>query len=326
MPQHTFFFPEDEYRPEYLDELRRLVDRGCGDVDIHLHHEADTPDGFQEKLERFRDALAGDHGLLRRDPLTDRIVYGFIHGNWALCNSRPDGKCCGVDHELPILLDTGCYAEFTYPSAPSNTQPRTINSIYYARDMPGRRKSHDTGPRARVGKSPPPDHLLMVQGPLGLDWTSRKLGVVPSIENADLTGRRPPTLTRFEHWLRTGVHVAGRPNWVFLKLHTHGCKDSNIDMLLGEPMQTFHADLTAWTERNPRCRYHYVTAWEMAQLVHEAERGGSVDAVLGDGTAVAMAPSTGWDAQTSGTGVASAVGRVVSPRNAGVTADRPRPS
>ena len=280
VPQHTFFFPQDEYRPEYLDELKHLCDAGFGDVDVHLHHDADTAAGLRDKLEEFRETLSVRHGLLREDPRTGRTVYGFIHGNWALCNSRPDGGCCGVDQELTVLMETGCYADFTFPSAPSPTQPRTINSIYYARDIPGCRKSHDTGLRARVGQSAPDGHLLMIQGPLGIDWNKRKFGVVPGIENADLTGRRPPTLNRFESWLRTGVHVAGRPNWVFVKLHTHGCKDSNTDMLLGQPMQDFHAAIAGWGRRNPHCRYHYVSAWEMARLVHEAERSGSVENVL----------------------------------------------
>ncbi len=269
-PQHTFFFPQDEYRPEYLDELAALCAEGYGDVDIHLHHDRDTADGLRQKLAEFRDALHNRHGLLRTDPVTGRIVYGFIHGNWALCNSRPDGRWCGVDQELTVLLETGCYADFTLPSAPSPAQTRTINSIYYARDLPGRRKSHDQGALARAGFPAPPDHLLMVQGPLVLDWDQRKWGMIPRIENGDIHAGRPATWRRFQHWLRAGVHVAGRPDWRFVKLHTHGCKDGNIDTWLGPEMQRFHAELSQHAEQH-RLRYHYVTAWEMAHLVHLAE-------------------------------------------------------
>lgn len=284
-PQHTFFFPQDEYRPEYLDELKKLCDAGHGDVDVHLHHDHDTAERLRDKLEEFRETLSVRHGLLRQDPRTGQIVYGFIHGNWALCNSRPDGLCCGVDQELTVLLETGCYADFTFPSAPSPTQPQTINSIYYAQDTPGQRKSHDHGLCARVGQVGPADHLLLIQGPLGINWRSRKWGLIPSIENADLTGRRPPTLDRFRQWVQTGVHVAGRPDWVFVKLHTHGCKDSNTDTLLGKPMQDFHASLAGWSREQPQRRYHYVTAWEMALLVRAAERGLGWETVLQPQTA-----------------------------------------
>jgi hypothetical protein len=271
-PQHTFFFPQDEYRPEYLDSLKGLCDAGFGDVDVHLHHEADTAESLREKLEFFRDTLWERHGLLRRDPTTGAIVYGFIHGNWALCNSRPDGHCCGVDQELSVLLQTGCYADFTLPSAPSATQTSTINSIYYAADRAGRRKSHDRGIRAAVGQAPPANHLLMIQGPLCLDWGRRKFGMIPRIENADLHAGRPPSLRRLNLWTQSRVHVAGRPDWIFVKLHTHGCKDGNIDMLLSDEMQQFHRQLAAYRELRPEFRYHYVTAWEMAQRVHQAER------------------------------------------------------
>ena len=269
-PQHTFFFPQDQYRPEYLDLLGQLIRDGYGDAEIHLHHHDDTPDWLRDKLVTFRDALYHQHGLLRRDPTTKQIVYGFIHGNWALCNSSRDGKWCGVDHEIPILLETGCYADFTFPSAPSDTQPRTINSVYYASDKPGR-KSHDVGVPATVGRTPPADSLLMIQGPLLFDFSRRKWGVLPRIESGDLLASHPPSIDRLPLWLSAGVTVAGRPNWRFVKLHTHGCKPDNLRMWLSETVQRFHAELADLHRRQPNFRYHYVTAWELAQLVHLAE-------------------------------------------------------
>ncbi|MCA8996213.1 MAG: hypothetical protein KDA80_04490 [Planctomycetaceae bacterium] len=270
-PQHTFFFPEDEYRPEYLDALRPLVDAGFGDVEVHLHHHDDTAAELHEKLDSFRRVLFDRHGFLRQDPQSGEILYAFIHGNWALCNSRADGKLCGVDQELTVLLNTGCYADLTLPSAPSATQTRTINSIYYAKDIPGQRKSHNTGVRARVGQAPPADHLLMIQGPLTLDWGSRRHGLIPRIENSDLHGGRPASIRRLKMWMNAGVCVAGRTDWRFVKLHTHGCKDDNINTFLGPEMQPFHEGLAELHRRHPNFRYHYVTAWDMAQLVHRAE-------------------------------------------------------
>ncbi|MEZ6064832.1 MAG: hypothetical protein R3B90_03795 [Planctomycetaceae bacterium] len=296
-PQHTCFYPADEYRPEYLDRLSALVHAGYADVDIHLHHHNDTPDNFRQTMCEFRDTLHNRHGMLRRDPVTNELIYGFIHGNWSLCNSRPDGELCGVDHELGILRETGCYADFTMPSAPSQTQTKTINSIYYAQDIPGQRKSHDTGLRARVGQAAPANHLLMIQGPLSLDWSRRKCGVIPRIENADLHDGRPGTLGRLQSWIRSGVHVEGKPDWRFVKLHTHGCKDGNIDTLLGPEMQWFHAELAAWATARPQVRYHYVTAWEMARLVHAAEQQQSIDSVLGGTTSSGTATGGPTDNQ-----------------------------
>jgi hypothetical protein len=95
-PRHTFFYPAEEYEPEYLDALGGLCKAGFGEVEIHLHHDNDTADNLRRTLIEFRDTLANRHGLLSRHRETGALGYGFIHGNWALDNSRPDGKWCGV--------------------------------------------------------------------------------------------------------------------------------------------------------------------------------------------------------------------------------------
>lgn len=272
-PQHTFFFPADQYAPEYIDPLADLCAAGHGDVDVHLHHDGDTAARLRETLESFRDVLHHRHGLLRRNSESGEVVYGFIHGDWALCNSRSDGSACGVDHELRVLLETGCYADFTMPSAPDETQTSTINSIYYAADTRRGRKCHDIGTGARVGSPPPADSLLMIQGPLVIDWLDRKWGLAPRVDNGDLHAGRPPSWSRFRNWLRAGVTVAGRPDWRFVKLHTHGARPGNIDLWLGNGATSFHEDLARQARTGGGFRYYYVTAWEMAQLVHQAERG-----------------------------------------------------
>lgn len=270
-PQHTFFFPQDEYRPEYLDALAPLCRQGFGDFDIHLHHHHDTESGLREKLSTFRDALFDRHGLLRTDPETGRVVYGFIHGNWCLNNSRRDGQWCGVDHETPILLETGCYADFTMPSAPSDTQTTTINSIYHAVDRPGK-NSHNTGTPAQAGHAPPAKSLLMIQGPLVPDFSRAKWGLIPKVENGDLLASHPPALRRLPQWLKAAVTLYGKPNWRFIKLHTHGCKPVNQQMWLSEQVVNFHRDLARFCAEQPQYRLHYVTAWEMALLVRLAQQ------------------------------------------------------
>lgn len=273
-PQHTFFFPAEEYVPEHLDSLAAICRFECAEVEVHLHHDNDTSDGLRQTLLEFTAALYNRHGLLSRDD-AGQIRYGFIHGNWALDNSRPDGRWCGVNDELSVLRETGCYADFTMPSAPAACQTSTINSIYYAADDPCRPKSHDRGVRARIGTQPPDDSLLLIQGPLLLDWRRRKRGVLPSIENGDLTALRPPTIDRLWHWLAANVHVVGQRNWPFIKLHTHGALESNANMLLGEPMRNFHSELALFAAAHDWFHYYYVTAREMAHLVHALETEGA---------------------------------------------------
>jgi hypothetical protein len=277
-PRHTFFYPIDEYDPEHVDALAGLCTVGYGEVEVHLHHDGDTAENLRRTLLDYKEVLRNRHGLLASHPETGEPVYAFIHGNWALDNSRPDGRWCGVNNELDVLRETGCYADFTLPSAPSPTQTRTINRIYYATDDPCRPRSHERGVTAGTAP-PPPDSLLLIQGPLVLDWGRRRWGIAPRVENGCIQGNQPPTDARIPAWLRAGVRVAGRPDWFFVKLHTHGATESNQRVLLGEPTVEFHRALARRAAADPNFRYHYVTAREMYNLVRAAEAGweGSVD-------------------------------------------------
>jgi hypothetical protein len=271
-PRHTFFYPAEEYEPAYLDALADLCRKGFGEVEVHLHHDNDTADNLRATLRDFTDLLSQRHGLLSRRRRTGALAYGFVHGNWALDNSRPDGRYCGVNNELDVLRETGCYADFTLPSAPSAAQTRTINRIYYAIDDPLRPRSHDTG--VEVGAAAPPANgLLLIQGPLLLDWGRRKLGLLPKLENACLQASQPPSIRRLDLWLRARVQVPSRPDWFFVKLHAHGANERHHEALLGEAMVQFHADLARRARNNPRFRYHYVTARETYNLVKAAEAG-----------------------------------------------------
>ena len=273
-PQHSFFFPEEEYKPAYLDAISQLCHAGFGEVEVHLHHHDDTSENLRRTLLEFSKRLNDRHGCLSRWPTKGELAYGFIHGNWALDNSRPDGQKCGVNDELDILRETGCYADFTMPSAPSPTQTRTINSIYYAIDDPHRPKSHDRG--IEVGSQPQPaNSLLMVQGPLVLDWGRRKWGLIPRMENGCLQGNQAPSMHRLDNWLRARVQVSTRPDWFFVKLHTHGAPEANQKTLLGEATVQFHQGLALRSQEQANFHVHYVTAREMYNLIRAAEAGWS---------------------------------------------------
>jgi hypothetical protein len=279
-PRHSFFYPVEAYHRECVSGVTEICRQGFGEIEIHLHHDNDTPENLRRQLNEGRQVLAEEHGQLAIDRRTGEVKYGFIHGNWALNNSHPHGRWCGVNDEIRILRETGCYADFTMPSAPERAQTRTINSIYYAGSRPDRPCGHDAG--VAVGTAPQPaDTLMLIQGPLVLSRRRPKWGVIPRVENGCIQGNQPATVERVPDWIRAGVRVPVRPDWVFVKLHTHGANEGNMDALLGEPMQRFHAGLRAMAEANPLFHYHYVTAREMYNLARAAEAGwaGTVDGV-----------------------------------------------
>ncbi len=263
--KYSFFYPEEEYREEDLNALAELCHAGYGEVEIHLHHDNDTSENLRRTLIDFKHRLHEKHGLLSVDKKTGEIVYGFIHGNWALCNSRKDGRWCGVNDEIKILRETGCYADFTLPSAPSDTQTRKVNSLYYAVDKPGLPNSHDWGVDAAVGQRG--DGLLMVQGPLGLDWGRRKFGMVPRIENSGLMAKTPPSSERVKLWIDAGVSVKGAPEHVFVKLYTHGTQERVMKMLFDDGGWSCLFDSVERYKNEESVKIHFISARELVNQI-----------------------------------------------------------
>ena len=273
-PQHSFFFPAEAYRAEHLDALAELTKRGVGEVEVHLHHGHDTSDGVRRQLERFTATLAERHGLLGRHP-DGRLAYGFIHGNWALDNGGLDASTCGVNDELTILRETGCYADFTMPACPDPAQSRIVNAIYYVRDDPRSPRSYDAGRQAAVGRPPAADEFLLIEGPLTVWWPRPLRRLMPRIDSGtiDASPGGRPTVERFARWVDAGVSVTGRPEWVFVKVHTHGAPERNANVLLGDTMYGFHRSVAKQFNDGVRYCLHYVTAREMYNIAKAAEAG-----------------------------------------------------
>jgi hypothetical protein len=278
--KHTFFYPIEQYDPDILDSLSEICRRTRNEVEVHLHHDNDTAANLARTLEQGKTDLRR-HGLLGSDP-QGSAVFGFIHGNWALDDSDPSGCGCGVRGELAILKQAGCYADFTMPSAPHRTQAPIVNQLYYARST-SEGKSHHRGRRVSSGHEGTgalrlsSEHLLIVQGPLSLDWRRRKWGILPRIENSDLGPKNPPTSARMAQWLDCRICVSGAESWCFIKLHTHGAPEFGHRSNLGEERREFYAAIEQMA-RDRGFRLHYVSAREMVNILHAAEDGHGGDA------------------------------------------------
>lgn len=263
--QYTFFYPEEEYHPELVEPLAAMARAGIADVEVHIHHDGEGEADFVHRIGQFVARLRDDHGLLHEED--GRTVFGFIHGNWALDNSHPTGRWCGLNNELTLLRQLGCYADFTLPAAPDPCQTRRVNSIYWAVDDPSRPRSHDDGVTVRPGGTPPASSLLMVQGPL----TLRRNGLRPALEVGELAGHDPVTPARVNAWLAAAPRVG---NHLFVKLHGHGAPEKNAAPLLEKDLAAALALTRAACERRG-WRLAHATAWQayraIAALVRESD-------------------------------------------------------
>jgi hypothetical protein len=237
---------------------------GVADVEVHLHHENEQRDSFIRKVTEFCRRLTDDHGLLRQQ--NGRTVFGFIHGNWALDNSHPDGKACGLNGEIALLRDLGCYADFTMPSAPSATQGRVVNQVYWCMSNPDNRpKSFDRGIEATIGGGRR-GNLLMFTGPLGLRFGERLL---PRLESGEIAGYDMPTPARVRRWFELAPTIGDD---LFLKLFTHGAQERNFEPLLNGGLDNLYRWLAEEGDRRD-IEIHWATAWQMYQAVDALVHG-----------------------------------------------------
>jgi hypothetical protein len=268
--RHTYFYPAEQYDAGLLAQLVEHCKQGWGEIELHLHHgldKPDTPENTRRQLVEFRDTLAR-HGCLSRMDGIGMPRYAFVHGNFALANSA-QGLACGVDSEMQILADTGCYADLTLPSAPSPAQVAKVNALYECALPLDRRAPHNRGSDLVCGR-PPQIFPLILQGPLLLTFAERKKGSLfprPRIENGALTTINPPSLERLRLWRRAAITVRGRPNWLFIKLHCHGMDPRDDAAMLGHPARTFLRELAEDAQRGNEYKVHFVSAREMANIV-----------------------------------------------------------
>ncbi len=276
LPQHTFFYPYEEYSENLLNDLTELCADGYGEIEIHLHHAHDTEETLKLQLDDFVQILHWRHGALGTHIDTGAPGYAFVHGNWALNNSGYDDELCGVNDEIKVLLDTNCYVDMTLPSAPSNMQVNIVNRVYYATSSKDQPAGHKEGELVAVGGSAPSaEHLMLITGPLGLNWQRRKFALLPRIENGELAGNAPCSAQRVGLWEKLSSAVVGKPSWRFIKLHCHGVQEKDHSIMLGEDCTNMYTELERQFRDRPGYRLHYVSAREMYNIARAAEAGES---------------------------------------------------
>jgi hypothetical protein len=273
--RHTNFYPAEQYFPEILDKMAALQAEGLGETEIHLHHGVEKPDtaeNLRKALLEFRDCLAERHKLLSRLGGKGEPKYAFVHGNLALANSC-GGRFCGVDEEMQILADTGCYADMTLASAPDESQVAMINKIYECGHPLTEKVPHRSGKSLETGRN----HLQMpviFTGPLVFNWTRTIKGIpVPRLEDGALVHNQPMDLARFNRWKNANITVKGRTDWVFVKLYCHGFFDHDQSACIGDGAREFFSKIIENGEKTGDYKVYFASAREAANMVFAAVDG-----------------------------------------------------
>lgn len=277
-PQHTFFFPPHYDTDNHLERIVKLCSQGFGEVEMHLHHDrqAPWPDDESSLRQKLLDCI---ESFSRYDIFclpNGQKKFAFIHGDWALANSLKRGAHCGVNNEISILQETGCYADFTFPVC-NETQPKLANTFFYARTEKAQPKSYNIKPvQVKKGASFNKG-LMLIQGIIGLRWKSRIHRFIPSIEQSNVDVSDYPFRERIDYWVKKGLHVKGKRNWIFIKIHAHGAREEDRDILLGKSCDDMFSYLESNYNDGEKFVLHYVSAREMYNIIKAAEAGNEGD-------------------------------------------------
>lgn len=291
-PIHSYFvIAQPSIQPDQLDVTLKMLNQvtytGYGEVELHIHHghqdeslftEAESTHELISCLELAKKQF-NMYGALITAEAKPEVIFGFIHGMWALDNSRifntsrfytelSHHEWCGVNRELDILKQEGAYADFTFPSAEPMT-PRVLDMIFYAADdnSPASYQNDSNVFPVRVNQTPR-DNLMIIQGPS----ERTNIGVKPEVYDD------PPSLERMDLWVECNVHVTGNKDWIFIKVYTHGLaadlKDQIVwDNYFGTIANNFYRDIEKKYNDGKNWKLHYVSAREMFNIIKAAEAG-----------------------------------------------------
>ena len=266
--------PASSTAPTYLDALARAgAARASARSRCTCTTTATPPRGCARQLGELPGRCSRSTGTSRATP-TGACATRSSTATGASPTRRRDGRWCGVDEELPLLFDTGCYADFTFPSAPDECQPTIVNRIYWPDGRP-RAAARLRGRDARRGSaSARDDRILMIEGPLAL-------GAAPAAGCSRCASRTPrsrPTIRRRRRgsarWVRAGhPRRRGGRSGSSSRCTPTARRRSRPRRCSATGDGSCTASSTTRYNDGKRWRLHYVTAREMYNIAIAAMDG-----------------------------------------------------
>jgi len=269
-PKHDWFCLYLEKKP--LQIIAKTVFDGLGEMNIHIHHGTvndDNNDNCSEMsglIDQYLMYLNKVGACLTAEEHPQQ-TFGFIHGMWALDNSRfvnGHRQYCGCNEELNLLMSKNCYADFTFP-AWGPMQPTVIQSRIFATRDSFQPTSYNIPLNVReitVNFPPARDEFVIFQGP----------NCDTNIDQDDA-----PTLSRMNTWVNYNVSISGKSAWVFVKMYSHGSQTlsypAGYSNLIGSTMDKFYSDIERDYNDGVNYKLHYCTAREGYNIAMAAADG-----------------------------------------------------
>ncbi|MCH2179627.1 MAG: hypothetical protein MK106_12570 [Mariniblastus sp.] len=261
--RYTWFYPYDHKNDEIMVRLSKMAYLGYGETELHWHLGSKSGvnrQNFSVKLDEAIEWYQSYGALITAED--SKTAFAYIAGVWDLDAGGGGVTTHGITNQIQQLVDRGCYADFTFSTIGTPAQPSTVNSLYYVVDDPKEPKSYDAGEHARVGHAVD-QQLLIFQGPTAISWNGYlEYGAIeddPIFEDH-----------RINKWIDSNIHVHGRPEWIFVKVYSHGAQSQHV--VLDQDMDKMLSALRQETKQRD-IKLHFMTAREAFNVIKSAEDG-----------------------------------------------------
>jgi hypothetical protein len=117
---------------------------------------------------------------------------------------------------------------------------------------------------------------MIFEGPLIFAPSLNPHRLFLDLDDGDIHASVPASPRRADRWVRAGIHLDGRPDWVFIKLFAHGISSpADEEAVLGPAFDETLTYLERQYNDGKRYILHYITARQAYNLAIAAAQGSS---------------------------------------------------
>jgi hypothetical protein len=200
------------------------------EVHLHIHHEGWTRNtgNYSKEISgwinahstaqldesRFRRGLEQSLRHTEEDIGRKLTNWAFVHGNWALNGS--DRSICWIDNEMQLLMEQGCFGDFTFPAGRGHCDPVMLEEPYTCLPVV-HAKAYDTdlaapSPVRARQHAPSSERFFIWNSAIKASYSSLDYYYEPNRERF----RNPAAMVN--EWLSKSVEVDG---CLYIKTHAH---------------------------------------------------------------------------------------------------------
>jgi hypothetical protein len=211
IPKLTLACPVLDWADSSVNEIAHICAQGLGEVELLFRAREFDQGSISSCL-----VTASEKLLLnaRHSPGARTSRFCILWDASIFGDSRLTSPSAAL---VELLRDIGCLVDLSHPDNGCTFQPKPLNSIYTVAHYPPVPRPYNC-PSYVAANELPSGYLYVVDGPLDVVWNPRNGELLPRVVTGRIEAGDCPTHNDVSSWCDAGIHVTGRPGWIFVKL------------------------------------------------------------------------------------------------------------